>query len=166
MSVLEQIKYKIDKFLFYVLFIIVAAMLFCVSLQVFSRYLLRAPVVFTEELVRFLLIWLGLLGGAYTFGVKGHIALTLVLDKLDNINIPNIKTYINILIDVIVLFLAVFVLIIGGTKLISVTHNQVSSVMLIPMWCIYIVTPISGLIITFYQIYYIYKNILNIREAK
>lgn len=166
MSVLEQIKYKIDKCLFYVLFIIVAAMLFCVSLQVFSRYLLKAPVVFTEELVRFLLIWLGLLGGAYTFGVKGHIALTLVLDKLDNINIPNIKTYINILIDVIVLFLAVFVLIIGGTKLISVTHNQVSSVMLIPMWCIYIVTPISGLIITFYQIYYIYKNILNIRGAK
>lgn len=166
MSVLEQIKYKIDKCLFYVLFIIVAAMLFCVSLQVFSRYLLKAPVVFTEELVRFLLIWLGLLGGAYTFGVKGHIALTLVLDKLDNINIPNIKTYINILIDVIVLFLAVFVLIIGGTKLISVTHNQVSSVMLIPMWCIYVVTPISGLIITFYQIYYIYKNILNIRGAK
>lgn len=166
MIILEQIKHKIDRFLFYVLFIIVAAMLFCVSLQVFSRYLLKAPVVFTEELVRFLLIWLGLLGGAYTFGVKGHIALTLVLDKLDKLNMSNIKKYINILIDIIVLFLAIFVLIIGGSKLISVTHNQISSVMMIPMWIVYIVTPLSGVIITFYQIYYILKSLLNIKGEK
>lgn len=162
MLILEKIKYKVDRILFYILFIVVVAILFCVTLQVFSRYLLNAPVIFTEELVRFLLIWLGLLGGAYTFGVKGHIALTLLLDKF-NIKIKNI---LNIVIDIIVLMLALFVLIIGGVKLINLTSNQLSPVLVIPMWWVYSCAPISGVIILFYQIYYIIKNIFNIMEAK
>lgn len=162
MLILEKIKHKIDRILFFLLFIIVVAILFCVTLQVFSRYLLNAPATFTEELVRFLLIWLGLLGGAYTFGVKGHIALTLLLDKFS----LKIKNILNIFIDIIVLFLALFVLIIGGMKLISITHNQLSSVLVIPMWWVYSCMPISGVIIIFYQIYYIIKNILSIKEAK
>ncbi len=162
MLILEKIKHKIDRILFYILFVIVVAILFCVTLQVFSRYLLNAPVTFTEELVRFLLIWLGLLGGAYTFGVKGHIALTLLLDKFS----LKIKNILNIFIDCIVLFLALFVLIIGGIKLISITHNQLSSVLVLPMWLVYSCTPISGSIIIFYQIYYIIKNILSVKEAK
>lgn len=162
MLILEKIKHKIDRILFFLLFIIVVAILFCVTLQVFSRYLLNAPATFTEELVRFLLIWLGLFGGAYTFGVKGHIALTLLLDKFS----LKIKNILNIFIDIIVLFLALFVLIIGGMKLISITHNQLSSVLVIPMWWVYSCMPISGVIIIFYQIYYIIKNILSIKEAK
>lgn len=162
MLILEKIKHKIDRILFFLLFIIVVAILFCVTLQVFSRYLLNAPATFTEELVRFLLIWLGLLGGAYTFGVKGHIALTLLLDKFS----LKIKNILNVFIDIIVLFLALFVLIIGGMKLISITHNQLSSVLVIPMWWVYSCMPISGVIIIFYQIYYIIKNILSIKEAK
>ena len=162
MLILEKIKYKVDRILFYILFIIVVAILFCVTLQVFSRYLLNAPVVFTEELVRFLLIWLGLLGGAYTFGVKGHISLTLLIDKFS----LKAKNILNIIIDIIVLLLDIFVLIIGGMKLISLTHNQLSSVLAIPMWWVYSCTPISGVIILFYQIYYIIKNIFSIKEAK
>lgn len=162
MIILEKIKHKVDRILFYILFIVVAAILFCVTLQVFSRYLLNAPVVFTEELVRFLLIWLGLLGGAYTFGVKGHIALTLVLDKF-NLKTKNI---INIAIDIVVLLLALFVLVIGGMKLISITHNQLSSVLVIPIWWVYGCAPLSGVIIIFYQIYYIIKNLIGIWEAK
>lgn len=162
MLILEKIKHKIDRILFYILFVIVVAILFCVTLQVFSRYLLNAPATFTEELVRFLLIWLGLLGGAYTFGVKGHIALTLLLDKFS----LKIKNILNIFIDCIVLFLALFVLIIGGIKLISITHNQLSSVLVLPMWLVYSCTPISGSIIIFYQIYYIIKNILSVKETK
>lgn len=162
MLILEKIKYKVDRILFYILFVVVVAILFCVTLQVFSRYLLNAPVVFTEELVRFLLIWLGLLGGAYTFGVKGHIALTLVFDKF-NLKIKNI---LSIIIDIIVLMLALFVLVIGGMKLINLTSNQLSPVLVIPMWWVYSCAPISGVIILFYQIYYIIKNIFNIMEAK
>ena len=77
MFILKSIKFYVDKILFFLLSLVIFAMLLCVSLQVFSRYVMKSPFVFTEELVRFLLIWLGLLGGSYSFGVKGHIALKL-----------------------------------------------------------------------------------------
>ena len=138
------------------------AMLLCVSLQVFSRYVMKSPFVFTEELVRFLLIWLGLLGGSYAFGVKGHIALTLFFDKFND----TVKTVAKVIIDIAIFLLSLFILIIGGLKLISITHNQVSSVLSIPMWLVYTVSPISGIIIVFYQIYYILLEIFNIRKTK
>lgn len=162
MFILKSIKFYIDKILFFVLFLIIFAMLLCVSLQVFSRYVMKSPFVFTEELVRFLLIWLGLLGGSYAFGVKGHIALTLFFDKFNN----TVKTIAKVIIDISIFLLSLFILIIGGLKLISIAHNQVSSVLSIPMWLVYTVSPISGIIIVFYQIYYILLEIFNIRKTK
>lgn len=162
MFILKSIKFYIDKILFFVLFLIMFAMLLCVSLQVFSRYIMKSPFVFTEELVRFLLIWLGLLGGSYAFRVKGHIALTLFFDKFND----TVKTIAKVIIDIAIFLLSLFILIIGGLKLISITHNQVSSVLSIPMWLVYTVSPISGIIIVFYQIYYILLEIFNIRKTK
>lgn len=162
MFILKSIKFYVDKILFFLLSLVIFAMLLCVSLQVFSRYVMKSPFVFTEELVRFLLIWLGLLGGSYSFGVKGHIALTLFFDKFNDI----IKFIAKIIIDIAIFLLSLFILIIGGLKLISITHNQVSSVLAIPMWWVYTVSPISGIIIVFYQIYYILLEIFDIRKIK
>lgn len=157
MLFLKKIKFCIDRCLFILLFIIITSILACICLQVFSRYLLKHPFVFTEELVRFLLIWLGLLGASYTFGTRGHIALTLILDKFKG----NIKKIVNTLIDILVLIFSILVLIIGGFKLILITQTQLSSVLTIPIWWVYIVAPISGIMTTFYQLYFILLRIFN-----
>ena len=157
MVFLNKIKFCIDRCLFILLFIIITSILACICLQVFSRYLLKHPFVFTEELVRFLLIWLGLLGASYTFGTRGHIALTLILDKFKG----NIKKIVNTLIDILVLIFSILVLIIGGFKLILITQTQLSSVLTIPIWWVYIVAPISGIMTTFYQLYFISLRIFN-----
>lgn len=157
MAFLNKIKFCIDRCLFILLFIIITSILTCICLQVFSRYLLKHPFVFTEELVRFLLIWLGLLGASYTFGTRGHIALTLILDKFKG----NIKKIVNTLIDILVLVFSILVLIIGGFKLILITQTQLSSVLTIPIWWVYIVAPISGIMTTFSQLYFISLRIFN-----
>ncbi|WP_300370827.1 TRAP transporter small permease [Brachyspira sp.] len=162
MTFLNKIKSYIDKCLFILLFFIVSSILVCICLQVFSRYLLKHPFVFTEELVRFLLIWLGLFGASYTFGRKGHIALTLILDKFKG----NLKKIVNILINILVLIFSVLVLTIGGFKLILITKTQLSSVLTIPIWWVYIVAPISGIITTFYQLYFMLLNLLNKGEQQ
>lgn len=121
MFILKSIKFYVDKILFFLLSLVIFAMLLCVSLQVFSRYVMKSPFVFTEELVRFLLIWLGLLGGSYSFGVKGHIALTLFFDKFND----TIKFIAKIIIDIAIFLLSLFILIIGGLKLISITQSGI-----------------------------------------
>ena len=47
----------------------------CVLWQVFSRYVLNNPATFTEEVSRFAVIWLSLLGTAYAY------LLQLVVDR-------------------------------------------------------------------------------------
>lgn len=155
MLFLNKIKLLIDKCLFFLLFIVIAGILVCVSLQVFSRYILKVPFVFTEELVRFLLIWLGLLGASYTFGKRGHIALTLFSSKFYG----NTKFILDTVIDVLIVLFAILIMIIGGFNLIKISYTQLSSVLTIPIWWVYSVCPISGIIILFYQIYFILLRI-------
>jgi len=62
----------IDILLRWFLIILAVLMVLTVTWQVFSRYALRAPSSLTEELARFQLIWLGLLGAVYTFRNRMH----------------------------------------------------------------------------------------------
>lgn len=149
MNQLKNIKLGIDKALICSLSIILFVMLFCVCLQVFSRYILKTPTTFTEELVRFLLMWVGMLGASYSFSTHKHLSLTLVFDHLP----VKVKFVIQCLIILIVSSVAVGLLIYGGIKLMIIAHTQMASVLLIPMSYVYSVLPISGLLILFYQIY-------------
>lgn len=149
MNYFTTIKLSLDKLLINILSSLLFAMLFCVCWQVFSRYFLRMPATFTEELVRFLLMWVGLLGAAFSFGTHRHLSLTLVSDKFPT----KLKLIIKIAVIGLVATLAVGLLIYGGYRLMLIAITQKSSVLAIPMWIIYGVLPISGCLILFYQIY-------------
>lgn len=56
---LEKIKYRIDKFLEIFCTLLLSFMTILVLMQVFSRYIFNNPLAFTEELVRYSLIWTG-----------------------------------------------------------------------------------------------------------
>ena len=43
--------------------------------QVVARYVVQAPLSWSEELARFLLMWLSMLSAAYAFKLKAHFAL-------------------------------------------------------------------------------------------
>jgi hypothetical protein len=50
--------------------------------QVFTRFVIRHPSSYTEELARYLLVWVGLLGAAYASGHKLHLAIDLFSQKM------------------------------------------------------------------------------------
>ena len=59
------------------------AVMVCLMLwQVFTRYVLQTPALFTEEMLRFTMIWMALLGSAYCFGRRKHLSLVFVLEAL------------------------------------------------------------------------------------
>jgi len=49
--------------------------------QVVFRYLLQAPLAWSEELARFLLMWMASLSAAYAFKTRSHFALRFVVDR-------------------------------------------------------------------------------------
>jgi len=118
--------------------------------QVFSRYILNAPSTFTDELARFLLIWVSLLGAAYYSGQNMHIAINVLPDRLSPENRIKLQIFIRILIILFVLC----VLVIGGGTLVYYTFIflQITPSLQIPMALVYLIGPISGLLIIYYKI--------------
>ena len=69
---------KIDSFLAWTLVIIMSLMVINVLWQVFSRFILGDPSSYTEELARYLMIWVGVLGAAYVSGKNKHVAIDYI----------------------------------------------------------------------------------------
>lgn len=73
--------------------------------QVVFRYLLQASLAWSEELARFLLMWLAALSAAYASKTGSHFALRFVVDRTG----PGLKRWIHSIVALsVALFLAVF----------------------------------------------------------
>lgn len=139
MKTLEKILDAVFRFLMaFSMFILVAFG----TWQIFSRWVLKDPSTFTDELLRYVLIISGLIGSAYCFYRDEHLALTLVTDKARG----TFKTILNVFIEICILFFVIYVFIYGGLKL-SATATNVSSVMRIPMKTLYLIEPLCGVMI-------------------
>lgn len=127
--------------------------------QVFSRYILANPSTFTDELAGFLLIWVSLLGAAYMSGQNRHIAITLLPDNLSE----KANTKLQIVIHLLVIIFVILVFVIGGGRLVINTYNfhQITPSLQIPMAVIYMIGPVSGLLIIYYKI----SDLLNLLSA-
>lgn len=143
-------KKRLDKILGAGLVTLMTIMVIAVLWQVFSRYVMQSPSSVTEELARYLLIWIGILGAAYAAGQQDHLAINLLEEKLDKEN----KKRLRIIIDVLIIFFCVTVLIIGGGNLVYVNYElgQSSAALEIPLYLVYLVVPLSGFLIITYKV--------------
>lgn len=143
-------KHTLDKILGVLLVFLMAVMVIAVSWQVFSRYVLQASSSFTEEIARFLLIWIGILGAAYIAGQQKHLSIDILAPRLNPKNRVRLKIVINIL---IILF-CLFVLVIGGSNLVYLNYllGQTSAALNIPLGAVYMVIPISGVLVIAYKV--------------
>lgn len=145
-----SIKNTIDRWIEVFLILLMALMVINVSWQVGSRYILNDPSSFTDELARYMLIWVGMLGAAYVAGKDEHLAIDIVLTKMNPTN--RIKT--QMLIHFFVMLFALAAMVIGGVNLVYITFilGQNSAALQIPLAYVYVVIPFSGLLVIYYQI--------------
>lgn len=143
-------KEKIDKILAMILVALMSIMVINVLWQVASRYLLGSPSLFTDELANFLLIWVGLLGAAYAAGQKAHLAIDILPNKLTGRK----KKILSLVIAGLTLTFALTLMVIGGSRLVFLTLSleQLSATLRIPLGYIYMVIPLSGVLIIYYTI--------------
>ena len=140
----------IDKTLERLLILIISVMLIAVMWQVISRYLIGSPSTLTDEIASFALIWLGLFGAAYATGKELHLAIDLISVK----TIQKYPTLFSAIVSFSVLLFAFFVMVIGGSRLCWITYtlDQRSAALEIPLAYIYLVVPVSGLLIVYYSL--------------
>jgi len=148
---------KIDRTLEITLIALMVILVIDVLWQVTSRYILSSPSSFTDELAGYLLIWVGVLGSAYVAGRQEHLAIDLLLQKSS----PKVQKRLIVVINVVILLFAITVMIIGGAWLVITRFKfgVVSSALHMPLGYVYLVMPLSGLLIAYYSIEIIRKNI-------
>ena len=147
-----KLKAIIDKALSWILIVLMSLLVIDVLWQVFSRYVLNSPSSFTEELARFLLIWVGLLGASYAAGKKMHLAVDILPGKLQGKR----KNYLTIFILAATILFCLTVMVFGGIRLVAITLflGQQAAALQMPLGYIYIILPLSGLLIAFYALLY------------
>ncbi len=134
--------------------ILVTLVVLCFS-QVVARYVLRTSLSWSEELVRYLLLWFGMLSAGYCFKLKAHIALVFVFKKLPFL----FRKIINIFIFA-VLNIMFLVMIIWGVKYAYMGKDIYSSTINLPMVFVYAAIPVGGGIMLYYNIINFYTSFL------
>jgi len=145
-----NLRNKTDKILEIALVILMSVLVIDVLWQVTSRYILVNPSSFTTELAGYLLIWVGILGGAYVAGKNEHLAIDLMLQKSS----PARKKALTLLIDLFIIFFSIFVMVLGGSWLVYTRFalDVRSADLQLPLGYVYLVVPVSGILISYYNI--------------
>ena len=157
---LDRVRKFLDITLQTVCALLLIALTIDVSWQVFCRYCLNSPSAFTDELARFLMIWLGMLGACLLFGKNGHLALNLLLIRLSAAS----RRVLQCVIHLMVLAFVFAAMGHGGAILMQRIMFQSSPAMHIPMGYIYSILPISAVLISIYMVLNIY-DVLSGRTA-
>jgi TRAP-type C4-dicarboxylate transport system permease small subunit len=147
-----------NKILEVMLVVLMSVLVLDVLWQVISRYTpFIDPSSFTDELAGYLLIWVSLLGAAYVTGTKEHLAIDLLLQRSP----ARRKRILSIIIQVCILLFALSVMVTGGIWLMYTRFllGVKSAALQIPLGFVYIVLPLSGLIIAYYSIYHLIQVI-------
>jgi TRAP-type C4-dicarboxylate transport system permease small subunit len=148
-SRLERLAQHSERGLAWLLMLLMAVMVLDVTWQVVTRFLLRAPSSFTEELAGFLLIWIGLLGAAYALRTRSHLGVDLLTARLAGAAARAAA----VLAHALVLLFAFLVMVVGGLRLVQLAFQleQISAAAGIRMGYVYLVVPAAGLLMVVFS---------------
>ena len=158
----QALRDRMDKMLEPSLVALVSLMVLNVLWQVFTRFVLKNPSSYTEELARYLLIWVGLLGASYVVGKKMHLAIDVLTMKLKGRR----KHISDLFIQLCVFLFSLAVAFVGGINLVTLTLElqQISAALEIKLGYVYMSIPLSGFIMMLYSGSYCLESIGRLRE--
>lgn len=150
------VKRSLDRVLTLTCVVLFAVLVVDVTWQVFSRQVLDSPSGWSEELAKYLFIWLGLFGSALVFGERGHISVDFVVRKLPEKG----QLVVAVLVQLSILVFTLLVLVWGGLRVVDLAWNQNLTGLPANVGPLYLALPISGVLIAFYTVYHLVR-ILN-----
>jgi len=142
----DIVDFFIDK-LKVILCLTLTVMVFLIGYSVFSRYIFNLPVTFSEELLRYALIWFGLLGASICFQDDRHLSFPLLESRL---SAPALKIIESFKSSLIVLFSSM--LAIGGYNSMLENFYVHTPILGVSMGIIQSSVLISGVMIVFIQV--------------
>jgi C4-dicarboxylate transporter DctQ subunit len=122
-----------------VIAVLVAVLTAVTAAQVINRYVLNAPLIWSEEAARYLFVWVSMIGAALAMHQGGHFGLVVLLRRVS----PRAHAALGVLVSaVVIVFLATFLF--TGIRETILASSQMSLTLYIGMQWAYLALPVSA----------------------
>lgn len=156
-GVLGRVEASITRAVYFLCVVLAAVMVIVIFAQVVFRYVFEDSLSWSEELGRYLFIWITFLGAALGVRSNAHVAL----DSLVKVMPPAIQKPVRWIGYLAMLALAV-VMVVTGQSLIELGMRQRTAAMQLPMGYVYVVLPVSGALMILYLLF----DLFGLREKE
>ena len=138
----QSFRIGMTRLLQWVVIVLMALLTLDVLWGVLSRYAWGQQAKWSEELARLLLVWVSLFGASLAFGVKAHLGLDYVAQKLH----PSAGKANRLIGAAVCVAFAIVVFLIGGWELTVRTFESGQTMVALPIakWWNYAAVPASG----------------------
>jgi len=148
--VTAQIKKALDKSLEILVMVVVAVLVLDVLWQVFTRFVIKIPSIWTEEIARYSFIYMAMLGAAVGVRRAKHFGMTLFTDKLRG---PLRRFYLKYVVNGVILGCSVFILVYGWDFAVQYGLTRVSPTFLVPMVWAFLCMPLAAALMIVFAAY-------------
>lgn len=115
--------------------------------QIIMRWVFRNPLVWSEELIRLIFVWICYMGWTIAARNRSHICITALLSRLPPLARKGLETFNSLLLIVFSIFMIRY-----GIKMAEVGSRSMLVTLPINFSVAYICVPVTNSIILFYQI--------------
>ncbi|KJS81175.1 MAG: hypothetical protein JM58_17595 [Peptococcaceae bacterium BICA1-8] len=132
---------RINKLIMRIVALLLAIIFVLLFAQVIFRFVINQSFSWSEEVARYLTIWMVFLGVAIGVRKQSLIAVEVVVQSVPK----KIKTILKVMVLLITLVFSVF-LIVFGKKISMMSIHDVSTALSMPMWIAYAAIPVGGIL--------------------
>lgn len=144
---IKSFKRSLDKTVLTFTSILAILMVIIVFIQVVARYVFQNSLSWSEEIARYMLVWLIFLSAGYVLGQRAHIFLDVVFNAFPLRLQKVLRQVSNVLLLGFSLIVTYF-----GCEMMKLGSSQISSAVQLPMWLVYLALPVGGLLLVIYSL--------------
>ena len=143
-NAMEKLSAILDKITLTTASILIVFIAVIVNWGVFCRYVLFAPLPWSEQIPKYAMIWMGFLGASVGISRNRHIGFDILVARLPSV----FRELIIIAGHILILFFLVMMTIYGVSFAFAVGFSSNAPMLPIPMFYLFLAVPIGGVFMT------------------
>jgi len=154
LSFFDKTCVAVNRYLEYLLFGLGFSMALLVAVQVFCRYALNSSLFWSEELARYMLVWLSFFGATVAYYRHLHPGVDALMARVSATG----QRISQLLVYGVTIGLAL-VMIISGCQFAWFVRLQITPALALPKWILLAVIPLSGAILLIYALLFFLQTL-------
>ena len=150
---IQRLSRYCNRYAEYFLLLLGVSMTATVILQVFCRYALNHSLFWSEELARYLLVWLTFIGATVAYHRNMHPWVDVVFKRLQRKNRSRVRQFVHVV--SLIFFL---ILIWYGFSFAYFIRAQTTPALSLPKWLVFSIIPLCGLLFTLHCMAFLYRG--------